>query len=103
MLWLVLERTGADVCAKDRGHSIDAVLRGDIADFVKVYLGHVPWREMKDRKLTIEGERALIRWLPRWLRLDKVLGRDMPVVSPAPLQAIDAPDLRFKQVQPRCR
>lgn len=88
MLWLVMELTGADVCAKDPGHSIDAVLRGDIADFVKVYLGHVPWREMRDRKLTIEGERALTRRLPSWLRLDKVLGPGMSVVSPAPFQAL---------------
>jgi DNA-binding HxlR family transcriptional regulator len=82
ILWLVLERTGADVCAKDPGHPIDAIFRGDIADFVKVYLGHVPWREMRERKLIIEGERRLVRELPRWLRLDKMLGRDMPIVSP---------------------
>jgi hypothetical protein len=33
--------------------------------------------------LFIEGDRDLARQLPGWIRLDKVVGRDFPVVRPA--------------------
>lgn len=83
ILWLVLERSGADVCAKDPGFGDDLIFRGDIADSVKVYLGHVPWRDMEGKALRVEGDRALARQVPTWIRLDKIVGRDFPVVKPA--------------------
>jgi DNA-binding HxlR family transcriptional regulator len=83
ILWLVLERSGADVCAKDPGFAVDLVFRGKIADFVNVYLGHLLWRDMEGKSLTIEGDRKLARQVPTWIRLDKVVGRDFPVVRPA--------------------
>jgi DNA-binding HxlR family transcriptional regulator len=83
ILWLVLERSGADVCAKDPGFPVDLVFRGKIADFVSVFLGHAMWREVEGKVITVEGDRDLARRAPAWLRLDKVLGRDFPVVRPA--------------------
>jgi DNA-binding HxlR family transcriptional regulator len=83
ILWLILERSGADVCAKDPGFGDDLVMRGNIADFVKVYLGHAMWRDMESAALTVEGDRNLARQVPSWIRLDKVVGRDFPVVRPA--------------------
>ena len=83
ILWLVLQRSGADVCAKDPGFVVDLVFRGKIADFVKVYLGHARWRDMEGKALTIEGDRNLAKQVPSWIRLDKVVGRDFPVVRPA--------------------
>jgi DNA-binding HxlR family transcriptional regulator len=83
ILWLLLERSGVDVCAKDPGFSVDLVFRGDIRDFVAVYLGHAAWRDMSGKALTIEGDRRLAQGLPGWLRLDQVVGRDFPVVRPA--------------------
>ncbi len=82
-LWLVLERTSADVCAKDPGHDVDLVFRGKIADFVAVYLGHARWRDVRNKAITVEGNPALAARAPAWLRLDKVVGRDFPVVRPA--------------------
>lgn len=82
-LWLVLERSGADVCVKDPGFPSDLVFRGKIADFVAVYLGHARWRDVKGKAITIEGDRDLARQAPAWIRLDKVVGRDFPVVRPA--------------------
>jgi DNA-binding HxlR family transcriptional regulator len=82
IMWLVLERAGVDVCAKDPGFPVDLVCRGRIADFVAVYLGHVRWRDLAGKALTIEGDRRLARELPAWIRLDKVVGRDFPVVRP---------------------
>jgi DNA-binding HxlR family transcriptional regulator len=83
VLWLVLERSGADVCAKDPGFGVDLVCRGKIADFVGVFLGHKSWHEAAGRSLLIEGNRHLARKFPGWVRLDKVVGRDFPVVRQA--------------------
>lgn len=83
ILWLVLEQSGADVCAKDPGFPIDLVFRGKIADFVAVYLGHAMWRDMEGKTIIVEGDRTLAQQAPGWLRLDKVVGRDFPVVRPA--------------------
>jgi hypothetical protein len=83
ILWLVLERSGADVCLKDPGYEIDLVFRGNIADFVKVYLGYAPWQETVGKSITIEGDPALAKQAPSWIRLDKVVGRDFPVVKGA--------------------
>lgn len=83
ILWLILERSGADVCIKDPGFGVDLTVRGNIADFVKVYLGHALWRDLAGKALTIEGDRELAKQLPSWIRLDKVVGRDFPVVRAA--------------------
>jgi DNA-binding HxlR family transcriptional regulator len=83
ILWLVLERSGADVCLKDPGHEIDLVFRGNIADFVKVYLGHARWQDTVARRITVEGNATLAKQAPSWIRLDKVVGRDFPVVKGA--------------------
>jgi len=83
ILWLMLQRSGVDVCAKDPGHPVDVIVRGKIADFVAVYLGHALWRDMVGKALFIEGDQNLAQSLPGWIRLDKVVGRDFPVVRPA--------------------
>src|SRR5690242_2937003 len=61
ILWLILERSGADVCAKDPGYPVDLIVRGNIADFVKVYLGHALWRDTEGRQITIEGDRRVAK------------------------------------------
>lgn len=83
VLWLVLERSGADVCLKDPGYDIDLVFRGNIADFVRVYLGHALWLEMVGKRIAVEGDAALAKQAPSWIRLDKIVGRDFPVVKGA--------------------
>jgi DNA-binding HxlR family transcriptional regulator len=82
-MWLVLERAGVDVCIKDPGFSVDLVCRGNIADFVAVYLGHVMWRDGIGKTIFTEGDHQAARRLPAWLQLDKVLGTDFPIVRPA--------------------
>jgi DNA-binding HxlR family transcriptional regulator len=83
ILWLILERSGADVCLKDPGYEIDLIFRGNIADFVRVYLGHALWREMKGKRISVEGDAKLVNQAPSWIRLDKIVGRDFPVVKGA--------------------
>jgi DNA-binding HxlR family transcriptional regulator len=83
VMWLLLERSGVDVCVKDPGFAVDLVCRGRIADFVAVYLGHVRWSDMEGKGLSIEGDHRVAKQLPGWLRSDKVVGRDFPVVRPS--------------------
>ena len=83
IMWLLLQRSGVDVCARDPGFEVDLIFRGRIADFVAVYLGHGLWRDLAGRALVIEGNRDLARHLPVWLKLDKVAGRDFPLVRPS--------------------
>jgi hypothetical protein len=65
IMWLILKRTGVDVCAKDPGFAVDLVMRGRIADFVAVYLGHARWRDLAGKALTIEGDGRLAQQSPR--------------------------------------
>jgi DNA-binding HxlR family transcriptional regulator len=81
IMWLVLDRASVDVCAKDPGFPVDLVMRGRIADFVAVYLGHARWRDLAGKTLSIEGDH-LAKQVPAWIRLDQVVGRDFPVVRP---------------------
>jgi DNA-binding HxlR family transcriptional regulator len=91
IMWLLLERSGVDVCAKDPGFPVDLIFRGNITDFIKVYLGHQLWRDMVGKTLVIEGDFRLAKQLPAWLRLDKVVGRDFPVASRWGTLAIASP------------
>jgi hypothetical protein len=38
---------------------------------------------VEGKAITVEGDRTLARQAPGWLRLDKVLGRDLPFVRGA--------------------
>jgi DNA-binding HxlR family transcriptional regulator len=82
VMWLLLQRSGADVCVKDPGFPVDVVFRGGITDFVRIYLGHAQWRDVRGRAITVEGAREIVRRCPGWIRLDQVVGRDFPVVRP---------------------
>jgi hypothetical protein len=75
IMWLVLERSGADVCVKDPGFAIDLTPRGNISDYVAVYLGHVAWREVAGKALLLEGDRQIAPQLAAWLQLDAANGQ----------------------------
>jgi hypothetical protein len=83
ILWLILEHRNVDVCVKDPGFTVDLVCRGNVRDFVAVYLGQASWRDVVGSTVSIEGNQQLAKQLPRWLRLDRVLGRDLPLIRPA--------------------
>jgi DNA-binding HxlR family transcriptional regulator len=83
IMWLLLERSDIDVCVKDPGYDVDLVFRGNIADFVAVYCGHVMWLDMAGKALRIGGEDSLAQQLPGWLRLDKAPNPDFPAVRRA--------------------
>src|SRR3979411_1920119 len=88
IMWLILERSGVDVCMKDPGFAVDLTLRGDIRDYVKVYLGHAEWRDAARTVLRLDGDRQIARAFPAWLRFGTLSGRDS--LSP-PLAAWPVP------------
>jgi DNA-binding HxlR family transcriptional regulator len=83
LYWLVLEADSVDVCLKDPGFPVDATIAGNISALIDVYLGHATWREATRRGLVLQGEREVTRHLEKWLRLDKRVGHELPIVPPA--------------------
>jgi DNA-binding HxlR family transcriptional regulator len=78
IMWLTLERSAVDVCMKDPGFAVDLVLRGDIRDYVEVYLGHTTWRDAAGTALQFDGDLRIAKALPVWLGFETVSGRNAP-------------------------
>ena len=83
IMWLVLDRSGVDVCAKDPGFPIDITLRGDVVVFVRIYLGQTTWDEVMGKAITIEGNARMARLIPEWIQLCKVPRPQPPSARPA--------------------
>jgi hypothetical protein len=71
-MWLVLGRSGVDVCMRDPGFAVDLTLRGNIRDYVEVYLGHTKWRDVAGTALQFDGDLQIARAFPVWLRFETV-------------------------------
>jgi DNA-binding HxlR family transcriptional regulator len=68
--WLMLERSGADVCLSDPGHEVDLYIEADIAAMASVWLGDLAYAEaVRTKKIRLTGTTALIRQFPTWLLL----------------------------------
>lgn len=68
--WIVLERGIPSVCASDPGYAVDLTLRGETADFYRVWLGRLALRDAVRRSLIVpEGSRAWTRRLDQILQL----------------------------------
>jgi DNA-binding HxlR family transcriptional regulator len=76
IMWLILERSGVDVCMKDPGFAVDLTLRGNIRDYVEVYLGHAKWRDAAGTTLKFDGDLKIARALPVWLQLETASRRN---------------------------
>jgi len=72
IMWLVLGRSGVDVCMKDPGFAVDLTLCGNIRDYVEVYLGHTKWRDVAGTALQFDGDLQIARAFPVWLRFETV-------------------------------
>ena len=60
-----------------------ACVAGPTSLFFELAGRQARWRDLEGIALTIEGDHALARQVPGWIRLDKAVGRDFPVVRPA--------------------
>ncbi len=89
IMWLVLGRSGVDVCMKDPGFAVDLTLRGNIRDYVEVYLGHTKWRDVAGTALQFDGDPQIARAFPVWLRFETATRLNAPA---PPLSAGPASD-----------
>jgi DNA-binding HxlR family transcriptional regulator len=68
--WLVLERSGVDVCMKDPGFEVDMTVRADVGALARVWAGHLAWAEaVRAGGIKLEGTRAVVQAFPGWLQL----------------------------------
>jgi len=68
--WLILERSGCDVCLSDPGHEVDVYVDADLASMTRVWLGDLPLAEaVREKKIRLAGTPALVRQFPAWLLL----------------------------------
>jgi DNA-binding HxlR family transcriptional regulator len=68
--WLILERSGCDVCLSDPGFEVDVYVDADLASMAKVWLGDLPFAEaVRQKKVKVMGASDLVRDFPEWLLL----------------------------------
>jgi DNA-binding HxlR family transcriptional regulator len=68
--WLVIQRPETEVCLKNPGFEVDAVVTADLATFTRLVLGYVGLREVLGRRLVaFSGSEAAIALLCRLLQL----------------------------------
>lgn len=68
--WLILERTGTDVCLKDPGYDVDLVLSADAATMARIWMGALKFADaVRSGAVRLEGPRELVRAFPSWLLL----------------------------------
>ncbi len=68
--WLVLERSGVDVCTKDPGYVVDLTVHADVGALARVWAGHLAWAEaVRAGGIKLEGARAVAQAFPGWLQL----------------------------------
>ena len=68
--WLILERSGCDVCVTDPGYEVDLWVDADLASMASVWLGDLSFSEaIREKKIRLAGTPALVREFPAWLLL----------------------------------
>jgi DNA-binding HxlR family transcriptional regulator len=82
IMWLILARSGVDVCMKDPGYAVDLTLRGNIRDYVEVYLGRTRWRDVAGTALKLDGDPRIARAFPAWMQFKTVTRRSGATAAP---------------------
>ena len=71
IMWLILGRSSVDVCMKDPGFDVDLTLRGNIRDYVEVYLGQTKWNDAARTALQLDGDQKTAKAFPVWMQLKR--------------------------------
>jgi DNA-binding HxlR family transcriptional regulator len=67
--WLVLSSTDVTLCLTDPGYEVDVFVTADLAAFYKVWWGRITFAQaVRDRGVTIAGEKERVREFPDWFR-----------------------------------
>lgn len=70
--WLILERSGCDVCLRDPGYEVDVYVESDLASMTRVWLGDLGFAQaVREKKIRLAGSPALVRQFPGWLLLSQ--------------------------------
>ncbi len=68
--WLVLERSGVDVCMKDPGFEVDLKVHADVGALARVWAGHLAWAEaVRSGGIKLDGSKTIVQAFPSWLKL----------------------------------
>ncbi|MBM7787194.1 winged helix-turn-helix transcriptional regulator [Tenggerimyces flavus] len=82
--WIVLSRSGADLCDFDPGYGTAVVVTGSLRALVRVWRGDLAWSAaVRSGQLTLTGSESARRAFPHWFLLSDFA----PVERPAPLVA----------------
>jgi DNA-binding HxlR family transcriptional regulator len=67
--WILVQQDKVDLCITDPGKDVDVYFCSTLRTMHDVWMGDRTWREAIDSgDLIVEGERALLRDISRWLR-----------------------------------
>lgn len=76
-LWILVQPTGAEVCAKHPGFDEDLVVAADRETLALWHCGKLSYREARaGGRLQVEGVPALVRSFPDWVPLSMFAGVD---------------------------
>jgi DNA-binding HxlR family transcriptional regulator len=77
--WLILERSGPDVCLHDPGHEVDLYIDADIGAMASVWLGDSAFADAaRSKKIRVTGKAALVKQFPSWLLLSHFAATPRP-------------------------
>jgi hypothetical protein len=77
--WLMLERSGVEICVEDPGAEIDVVVDADLAAMTGVWLGDISFDEaVRSKAVQVVGPRRLVSAFPTWLMLSNYAGVARP-------------------------
>lgn len=68
--WLIVEKTGADLCLIDPGFEIDLLVSGSLRSMTAVWMGVTDLaQEISAGRLQVDGDPRLAKVMPQWLGL----------------------------------
>lgn len=68
--WLLLERSGVDLCIHDPGLEVDVYVEAQLGAMTRVWLGDLPFSAaVRAGELRLSGPPSLVRRFPSWLLL----------------------------------
>lgn len=77
--WLLLERSGVQLCLEDPGFDVDVLVEADLATMANVWLGDTALATALDSgAIRLMGPRALTSAFPGWLMLSAFAGVPRP-------------------------
>jgi DNA-binding HxlR family transcriptional regulator len=76
LVWLLLDPAGSSVCERDEGFEVDLYVKGDIAEFMRIWMGRGTWAEaLGVGTITLHGPPSLVRAFPTWFALSPFASR----------------------------